>query len=535
MSIRGAKRGAGRLWEIVRILRKYCGFSVPDPVQLRKMLEELGPTFVKIGQILSSRPDILPAAYCDELAKLREESEPMTISQARSVIEEEFGVPAQEIFLSFDEKPLGSASIAQVHAAVLRPEKGGGSGQPVAVKIQRPGIYDIMSRDVDLLRRAAKIAKPIPIGKVMDFNMIIDEIWAVTQEEMDFTVEARNAERFEKNCRDIAWAGCPRIERSLSTSRVLVMERVKGIPVNDIEALDAAGYDRNEIGEKLADQYVRQVLDDGFFHADPHSGNLLISGGKIVWLDFGMMGRLSENDRSLMKDAVRSVAFHDVDGLVSAILAIGDVRAEVDHASLYRDTEAFLDKYGDMELGDMNLADVFGDMTDLAMSHSIALPRGVSLLGRGIITLEGVLARLSPDISFLRVVVNRLYSENLFSDGLFGPKGKELRENLRVLYDAAKSVALLPSQLSELLGKMERGQFKTVREITESAEKRRAGARRVRILSFSLLSAGLLVAAGLFSGLNVPAVAGLPWPSFVCGLLGLCACAAAVIAALRKM
>ncbi len=514
--------------EIVRILWRHCRFSGLDPVRLREMLEELGPTFVKAGQLLSSRPDVLPAAYCDELAKLRVKNEPMPFSQVRAVLEEEFDRPLQEIFSSFDEDPLGSASIAQVHAAVLRSEDGRGMGKAAAVKVQRPGIYDTMSQDIALLKRAAKIVKPLPIGKVIDFETVLDEIWAVAREEMDFCTEAKNAERFAENCREIAFATCPHIEHA--SAHVLVMERVEGIPIGDTDALDAAGYDRNDIGEKLSNHYIRQVLDDGFFHADPHSGNLLIHDGKIIWLDFGMMGRLSLKDRKLMRDAVRAVAMHDVEGLVSAVLAIGVVQAQVDYPRLYRDIEAFLNRYGALELGDMNLSQVFGELMDLAMSHRIALPKGVSMLGRGMVTLEGVLANLSPDISLLRIVENRM-SEEARSDDNWKEK---LQDQGRVLFDAVRGAVALPAQVSCLLRMAERGQLKVITEQTVSSDRRSAEHEHVRCLSLAILAAGLLVASGLFSGMKVATVAGLPWPSFVCGLSGLCMAAAAVLALFQK-
>ena len=257
MSDTTAGKGTSRrLREIVSLLIKHCSPSGLSPEGLRALFEDLGPTFVKIGQMLSSRPDMLPAPYCKELEKLRVEAEPMPIDQVRAVLEEELDAPIEEVFSSFQEKPLGSASIAQVHAAVLQPERGETIGKAVAVKVQRPGIYETMARDIALLQRAAKMLKPIPIGEVVDLSMVLEEIWAVTQEEMDFRTEARNAALFAANAKDIAWVACPAVYSAYTTARLLVMERVEGIPIDHIAALDAAGYDRSEIGRKLADHYV---------------------------------------------------------------------------------------------------------------------------------------------------------------------------------------------------------------------------------------------------------------------------------------
>lgn len=531
MSEPTAGKGTGRrLREIASLLVKHCSPSGLSPEGLRALFEDLGPTFVKIGQMLSSRPDMLPAPYCKELEKLRVEAEPMPIEQVRAVLEEELDAPIDEVFSSFEEQPLGSASIAQVHAAVLQPEAGETAGKAVAVKIQRPGIYETMARDIALLQRAAKMLKPIPIGEVVDLSMVLEEIWAVTQEEMDFRTEARNAAQFAANAKDIAWVSCPAVYSAYTTARLLVMERVDGIPIDAISALDAAGYDRSEIGRKLADHYVRQVLDDGFFHADPHSGNLVIREGKIVWLDFGMMGRLSPRDRKLIRQALRSIALQDMDGLVSAVLDLGEIRGAVDRARLTADMEAFVGKYGDMDLGRMNLAALLTELMDLAMAHGISMPGGLSLLARGIVSLEGLLSRISPDISLLEVAANRL------SRDLFHPEdwGHEVRQELRTLIDAAQRSAALPRQFSEMLQLAERGQLKVQSEQTESQAVQDARDRRCTMLTAAILAAGCLIAAGLFSRLDVPTLAGLPWPSFVLTLLGIAAGSWAVCLACRS-
>lgn len=530
MSEPTAGKGTGRrLREIASLLVKHCSPSGLSPEGLRALFEDLGPTFVKIGQMLSSRPDMLPAPYCKELEKLRVEAEPMPIEQVRAVLEEELDAPIDEVFSSFEEQPLGSASIAQVHAAVLQPEAGETAGKAVAVKIQRPGIYETMARDIALLQRAAKMLKPIPIGEVVDLSMVLEEIWAVTQEEMDFRTEARNAAQFAANAKDIAWVSCPAVYSAYTTARLLVMERVDGIPIDAISALDATGYDRSEIGRKLAGHYVRQVLDDGFFHADPHSGNLVIREGKIVWLDFGMMGRLSPRDRKLIRKALRSIALQDVDGLVSAVLTLGDTRGTVDRSKLTADLEAFVGKYGDMDLGSMNLASLLTALMDLAMAHGIAMPGGLSLLARGIVSLEGLLSRISPDISLLEVAAQRL------SRDLFHPEdwSHEIRQELRTLIDAAQRSTALPRQLSEVLQLAERGQLKVQTEHTESQAVQDAQDRRYAMLTAAILAAGCLIAAGLFSSLDAPTIAGLPWPSFVLTLSGIAAGIWAVSLAVR--
>ena len=288
----GKKEDRRRLREILGVLARHNLAGGMTPEKLRSIVEDLGPTFVKLGQIMSMRRDMLPEAYCRELEKLRAEVRPLAFEEVRGVVETEYGVSLRSVFDVFDETPIGSASIAQVHAARLK------NGAPVVVKVQRPGIRDTMARDIALLRRAAGHLGGIGgLGSVVDFRMVLDEMWVVAQQEMDFLIEAQHAEKFRRLNEEIAYVTCPRVERRFTTSRVLVMEYIDGIPIDAHEALEQAGYDRAEIGTKLAENYVKQVLEDAFFHADPHPGNLRVRGGKIVWLDLGMMGRLTEKDR----------------------------------------------------------------------------------------------------------------------------------------------------------------------------------------------------------------------------------------------
>ena len=287
-----------RLKEILQVLARHDIVKGMTPEKLRNIVEDLGPTFVKLGQIMSMRQDMLPAAYCRELSKLRTEVSPMPFDEVRQVIEEEYDTRLERVFASFDRQPLGAASIAQAHAAVLR------DGSPVVVKVQRQGIRDVMARDIQLLRKAARILKAASsAGNALDFGVILNEMWAVAQQEMDFLIEARNAGEFYKLNQDVAYVTCPQIHSQVTTSRVLVMEYIEGFDLDRPDILTDNGYDLEEIGLKLADNYVKQIIDDGFFHADPHPGNLRIREGQIVFLDLGMMGRLSQRDKSLFRQA----------------------------------------------------------------------------------------------------------------------------------------------------------------------------------------------------------------------------------------
>lgn len=306
-----------RFAQILQILRKHHIRQGMDPVKFRRILEDLGPTFVKIGQIMSTRQDMFSERYCKELMKLRSQATPMPFDDVQKMIEKAYGKPMGQVFSSFTQIPLGSASIAQVHEAVLK------DGTRVVAKVQRPYIYEWMERDVGLLRKAVKVLNLSEIvSSVVDLDMVIDEFWTAAQQEMDFTNEAKFAKRFRKTYEDCAFIDAPRIIDRYTTREVLVMEYIDGIEIDDVGTLKEQGYDIKEIADKLAYNYISQIIEHGFFHADPHSGNIRIREDKIVWIDFGMMGILEDRDRQILKEAIRGLATNDVGKVVDSILAI---------------------------------------------------------------------------------------------------------------------------------------------------------------------------------------------------------------------
>ena len=340
-----------RLSEMLAVLRKNDITHGITPQKLRTILEELGPTFIKLGQILSMRPDLIHRAYCDELTQLRSQVTPLAYGEVRKLIREEYGVAhIHEIFLSFDHEPLGSASIAQVHHAVLK------SGKEVVVKIQRPGVKETMGRDVAILRKAITLVKFAPdLGDPLDFKIMLEEMWVAAQQEMDFLIEAAHLEEYAKLNRDVVYVTCPKVEKHLTTSRILVMEYIEGIPIDHREELLSLGYDLREIAEKMAENYVKQVLDDGFFHADPHPGNLCVQDGKIVWMDWGMVGRLTQRDQELFLTAVKAIVDGDVYELKSVLLSMGVLHQKINHAALYNDIDLMMTKYACTDFASLNL------------------------------------------------------------------------------------------------------------------------------------------------------------------------------------
>ena len=494
-----------RLQEIVGVLKKHNIVKGLTPEKLRLILEDMGPTFVKLGQIMSMRNDILPTEYCKELEKLRADVKPMPLEQVREVIQEEYGRPLEDVFSSFDEHPLGSASIAQVHAATLH------DGRRMVGKVQRPHIRETMTRDMSLLRTAVKPLKLTPISGMIDFNMVLDELWSVSQQEMDFLVEARHAEEFYERSRDVAFATCPKIEDTLTTSKVLVMEYIDGFSICDIQKLEENGYDRNEIGRKLTDHYIKQVIDDGFFHADPHPGNIRIREGQIVWIDMGMMGRLTNRDKQMFKCAIKAVVERDVNELKRIVLQMGVYNTPINQVQLYADIDGLLDKYCSMDMGDVDMGKVLEELMMVASSHKIAMPKGVSMLARGLLTIEVVVSTVRPELNIVEVAADHIKAE-LRQE--FDPK-KEAAGLARRVYASSNKALDIPGLLSDLLKATVKGQTKLNMEFTGSNEPLSRIDKMVTELIAGILASALLLSSSLICTTDMhPQTLGIPTLGF---------------------
>ncbi|MBQ8952616.1 MAG: AarF/ABC1/UbiB kinase family protein [Clostridia bacterium] len=489
-----------RLGEIVEALRRHEIAKGMTPEKLCAVIEELGPTFVKLGQILSMRSDFLPKAYCDALSKLRAGVVPMPFEQVRAIVERAYGRPLDEVFPSFDRQALGSASIAQVHAATLP------GGERVVVKVQREGIHEVMSRDITLLRRAAELVKYTPAKGLVDFNRVLDEMWVVAQQEMNFLTEAENLKTFAALNADVAFGGAPTRYPTYETATALVMENVEGIPIDDLDALREAGYDLNEIGAKLADNFVKQITEDGFFHADPHPGNIRVRDGQIVYLDMGMMGRLSERERKVIGRAVEGVARGDAEACVNAVLQLGAVKGDIDRRRLYRDCEAMLDKYAAMELGGMDLSAVVEDMVSIMKANRIGMPGGLSMLVRALATIEGVVADIAPGINVAQVAAGHV-SRAFLRD--FDWRGA-LTRDAHAVYESAYKALDIPSLLSDTLKTALKGETNLHVEYHIGADAARLVHEVTRRICAALLSAALVLAAALGFG------DGLTWFAAIC-------------------
>lgn len=493
--------GGSRLKEMTAVLRKHEIMHGLTPEKLRLILEDLGPTYIKLGQIMSLHSDILPKKYCDELMRLRSEVAPMHFEQVEEVIEESFGFSWNEVFDYIEEQPLGSASIAQVHRATLK------TGEDVVVKVQRKGIYELMARDINLLHKAARLVPPVSIKEMMDLDLVLDELWKVTQEEMNFLLEASNMEEFANRNKDVAFVETPALYRQYTTTHVLVMEYIDGLAVDDKDHLQENGYDLQEIGSKLVDNYIRQVMVDGFFHADPHPGNIRVREGKIVWIDMGMMGRLTERDKEWIGKAVQGVAANDISMIQEAVLALGEFRGKPDQNQLYEDIDTLMIKYGTLDMGEIDIAQLLQEMMDIMKENKITMPHGLTMLARGLAHMEGVLADICPEISMVEIAGARMKQEFVRN---FDWK-KELKNNGKTLYRSMHKALGLPSLISDLLQGYLKGQTRFHLDLHASADLTELLRRLIRNVVMGLWVMALLISSSIICTTNMqPTIWGIP-------------------------
>ena len=497
-----------RIREIVSIVRRYDIFHGLTPKSLRRMLEELGPTFVKAGQILSMRSEILPESFMRELGKLRTDVEPMDRDTVIEALRAEYERPIEDIFDAIDDRPLGSASVAQVHKARLV------TGELVAVKIQRPHVQEIMAQDISIMRSLARYAsKFMGDEQFLDLQSVVDELWQSFREETDFLVEARSLAEFRRNNAECEFIDCPMPYPALCTRHVVVMDYVEGIPINDTGRLLREGYDIAEIGIKLADNYTSQMLDDGFFHADPHPGNLVVRGGKIVYLDLGIMGRLSSHDRSAMRDMVTAVARCDSPGLAEGLkrFSVSDTSG-IDDAHLLSDLDAIVADYGLSDLSDLDVGAFFNSLVSMAQKDGIELPSSVTMLARSLVTLEGTVHDLLPDTSIVEIIHAHLKAHSSVSELARHESRRLARESVAAthgLLSAASDAGLAMRMLT-------RGQLRVNLDLAGTADPLEDLSRIANRLTLSVIVAGLFIGSSVVYYARIqPVIFGIPIIGFV--------------------
>ena len=367
--------------------------------RLRERLIRLGPTFIKMGQMLATRADLLPLDYIKELSALQDQVPPFPDKQAIEIIETELGRSIKDIFAEISERPIASASLGQVYRATLT------SGEDVAVKVQRPGLSEKIRFDLDLLRWIGHLLDRYPkLFPGAEWMGAIDEFDRVIHEEMDYRRELANANEFRQNFHDWRSIHVPRVFDELSSERVLVMEFVSGTKVTDLEGLRAAGHDPRLVNELIYRAYFKQLLEDGFFHADPHPGNLLVMrDGRLAFFDFGMVGRISEQLQRQMIDAFFHLYSRDINAIVGDLVGLGFLAPEAD-------TEAFRAIVGEvfarklnLKLGEVRFKELTYDLAPIVYEHPITTPARFTYLIRALMTLEGISIVMNPEFNFFDV------------------------------------------------------------------------------------------------------------------------------------
>ena len=504
----GPRARAHRLRQIYGILQKHHFLRGFSPEEFRAMLEDLGPSFVKIGQTLSTRSEILPEAYCEELSKLRMECDPLPFDEILQTLDSVYGERKNDIFDSIDPTPLGSASLAQVHKARLA------NGDVVAVKVQRPGVKAVMAQDIDIMRMVARqVSRFMKDEQMLDLRDVVEELWATFLEETDFAREAINLEEFARLNASVAFIDCPRVYPEFCSEYVLVMEYVDGIPILAREALIEGGYDLTEIGEKMLDNYATQILDHGFFHADPHPGNVLVRKGKVVYLDLGIMGRLSPRDRAGFGAIIHAVGMGSSSELKEALLSFAIVKdnSTIDHTRFLGDLDLLLKGYGSCDVSSLDIGLFLGDILALTRSCHVTLPPSITSVSRGIVTLEGTVTSLVPNENVISIINAHVGRKEAAHDELVRTMedlALTLRSSTGGMLDAAR-------YSGDALKMLTRGQLKMNMEMLGSEAPLAKLSKIINRLTMGIIIAGLFIGSSMVSLSDMePRLLGVPILAF---------------------
>ncbi len=464
--------------------------------RIRIFIEGMGTTFIKLGQIASTRPDLIPKDIIDELEKLQSDVPPFSFDDVKKVIEESLDVKTEDVFQSIEEMPIGSASTGQVHKAVTI------DGETVAVKVQRPNIEKIVRTDLEILHHLATLAEQrMEWARRYHLTDMIEEFSEAILDELDYTIEANNADKIRKQFERDSKIKIPEMIRELSTKNVLVMEFIDGIPINHHAELEARGYSREVLADRLANAVFHQIIVEGFFHGDPHPGNVsVLEDETIAFMDFGMVGRLSQDMKYNFGTLLIGMMRKDASGVVKAIVKMGVVPPGVEMNVLNRDAEKLRDKYYDIPLSYLNIGEAVQDIFQIANKHRIGLPQDFTILGKSIITLESVVSRLDPEFSIMdvaepfgRLLVKEKYDPRNVASRAYnnlqdvGDTAVDVSNNLKIFSESLREKKV-PVQLSlrrfeELFRRMDRIGNRLSFSIV--------------LLSFSIIMVGLIVGAAI--------------------------------------
>jgi ubiquinone biosynthesis protein len=478
---------------VVGRVHRHAGAPTP-PEHVRLALEKLGPTFIKLGQLLSTRSDLLPAEYLAELAKLQDAAPPVPAEVVRGILTDELGRDPSDVFASYEPEPLAAASIGQAHSATLQ------EGTEVVVKVRRPGVVERVEQDLDILQDlAAHAERHSKTAAEVGAIDLVEEFARRLRSELDYLAEGRSADRFAVNFDDDEEVHIPHVYWETSTSRVLTLERIRGIKISDVTALDTAGIDRPALARRATRITAQMIFDDGLFHADPHPGNFFVGDdGQIGVIDFGLVGELDEGTRDRLGAVLIAVAEHDADELTAALLRLGIAPQGVDRATLRAELAALLDRYVDARLADLSLARLIDEAATIMRRHRLHLPHDLALLAKVLVVDEGLAAQLDPGYRLTEGITpfaQELIARERSPDAL-------VRRLALAGADAAQLGTELPATLRRLLRAAEAGETQ-VRIVSPELDKLGTRVERAgNTVALALLAVGafqagatLLVAA----------------------------------------
>ena len=476
-------------------------------IWLRESLLQLGPTFIKVGQLLSTRADILPTESVEELSKLQDEVPAFTATRAKQIIELDLGKPIDEMFAYFDPTPLAAASLGQVHKAQLH------TGEEIVIKVQRPGLLKLFAIDLGILKRIAQYFQNHPKhGRGRDWVGIYEECSKILYQEADYLNEGRNADTFRRNFRGDRRIMVPRVYWRYASRRVLTLEYMPGIKISNYEALEAAGIDRKVIARIGAEAYLEQLLNHGFFHADPHPGNLAVTDqGELIFYDFGMMGQIQSFTREKLLRTFFGIAKKDAEAVVNSLIELGALEVSGDTGPIRRSVQYMLDNFMGQPMEKQSVAAISDDLYDLAYDQPFRFPATFTFVIRALSTLEGLGKGLDPSFNFMEVA--KPYATNLMENGTAKESGNLstafLGELGRQAAQVSNTAIALPRRIDETLSKLDRGDIR-VRVKSQETDRmlRRLSNVGIGGIYALLASTCLLCATLLFvNGLQIPAIA----------------------------
>ncbi|HEY9877437.1 MAG TPA: AarF/ABC1/UbiB kinase family protein [Leptolyngbyaceae cyanobacterium] len=424
-------------------------------VWIRETLLDLGPTFIKVGQLFSTRADIFPIEYVEELSKLQDRVPAFSYEQAREIIESDLGKPIQELYRTFDPIPLAAASLGQVHRAQLH------SGEEVVVKVQRPALKKLFEIDLSILKGIARYFQNHPEwGKGRDWMGIYEECCRILWEEIDYLNEGRNADTFRRNFRSEDWVSVPRVFWRFASPRVLTLEYLPGIKISHYEALEAAGLDRKRLAVLGAQAYLHQLLNNGFFHADPHPGNIAVNPeGSLIFYDFGMMGQVQPLTRQRLMGTFMGIAQRDADQVMNSLVELGALVEIEDMGPIRRSIQYILDNLMDKPFEEQSVNAISDDLYAVAYDQPFRFPATFTFVMRAFSTLEGVGKGLDPEFNFMEAA--KPFAAQLMAPGNSTETTNSILGALSRQAAQVSTTALgLPRRIEDTLDKLERGDIR---------------------------------------------------------------------------